>query len=122
MRPAEWVITLSEFVERVYLPWVGKHKRPSTYKGYWNVWEDHLKPLCGREWLKNTQTYIVQGWLTEISKAGELSCNSLWHSKSVVSGIFTLAKQLDYFQGENPARDTAIDPGAAEPRKHRPIR
>jgi hypothetical protein len=33
----------------------------------------------------------------------------------VVSAIFTLAKQLDYFQGENPARDTATNPDAAEP-------
>src|SRR5205823_11759344 len=37
--------------------------------------------------------------------------------KSVVSAIFTLAKQQDYFQNENPARDTAINPGAAEARE-----
>ena len=36
-----------------------------------------------------------------------LSRNSLRHIKSIVSGIFTLAKQQDYFRGENPARDTA---------------
>jgi integrase len=34
--------------------------------------------------------------------------------KSTISGIFTLAKQQDYFQAENPARDTKIDPRAAE--------
>lgn len=39
------------------------------------------------------------------------------HIKSVVSGIFTLAKQQDYFQGENPVRDTAINPGATEPQE-----
>jgi integrase len=115
--PAERILTLSDFVERVYLPWVEQHKRPSTHKGYKDIWEDHLKPLGGQEWLKNTRTYIVQGWLTEIGKTGELGRNSLRHVKSVISGIFTLAKQLDYFQGENPARDTAIDPGAAEPQE-----
>ena len=34
-----------------------------------------------------------------------------------MSAIFTLAKQQDYFQAENPARDTAINPGAAEPQE-----
>jgi integrase len=34
-----------------------------------------------------------------------------------VSGIFTLAKQQDYFQGENPARDTSINPKATEPQE-----
>lgn len=113
--PAERVITICDFVDRVYLPWIEQHKRPSTHKGYKDIWKAHLKPLCGREWLKNTRTYTVQGWLNEIGREGKLSRNSLMHIKSAISGIFTLAKQLDYFRGENPARDTAIDPGAAEP-------
>jgi len=115
--PAERIVTICDFVERVYLPWVEMHKRPSTVKGYRDVWQNHLKPLCGGVWLKNTRTFRVQGWLSEIGKAGTLSRNSLRHIKSVISGIFTLAKQQDYFQGENPARDTAIDPGAAETRE-----
>lgn len=115
--PAERIVTIGDFVERVYLPWIEQHKRPSTAKGYRDIWEDHLKPFCAGVWLKDTRTYHVQGWLNEISGEGKLSRNSLKHIKSVVSGIFTLAKQLDYFQGENPARNTAIDPGAAEPQE-----
>ena len=67
-------------------------------------------------WLKDARTYHVQGWLNQIG-AGKLSRNTLKHVKSVVSGIFTLAKQQDYFQGENPARDSAINPKAAEPQE-----
>jgi hypothetical protein len=48
---------------------------------------------------------------------GSVSRNTLKHIKSVVSAIFTLAKQQDYFHAENPARDTAINPGAAEPQE-----
>lgn len=66
--------------------------------------------------MKDTRTYHVQGWLNQIG-AGKLSRNTLKHVKSVVSGIFTLAKQQDYFQGENPARDSAINPKAAEPQE-----
>jgi hypothetical protein len=58
----------------------------------------------------------VQGWLNTIG-AGGLSRNTLKHIKSVISAIFTLAKQQDYFQGENPARDTAVNPGAPEPQE-----
>ena len=100
----------------MFLPWTEEHKRPSTAKGYRDIWEDHLKPLCEQIWLKDTRTYHVQGWLNQIGK-GALSRNTLKHVKSVISGIFTLAKQQDYFQGENPARDSAVNPKAAEPQE-----
>jgi integrase len=114
--PADRILTISDFVERVYLPWVEMYKRPSTVKGYRDIWEDHFKPLCGQVWLKEARTYHVQGWLNQIA-AAKLSRNTLKHIKSTISGIFTLAKQQDYFQGENPARDTAIDPRASEPQE-----
>jgi len=100
----------------VYLPWTQDHKRPSTAKGYKDIWEDHLKLLCEQVWLKDTRTYHVQSWLNQIGVA-KLSRNTLKHIKSVISGIFTLAKQQDYFQGENPTRDAAVNPRAAEARE-----
>jgi integrase len=114
--PAERIVTIGDFVEKVYLPWITEHKRPSTSKGYRDIWEDHLQPSCSAAWLKDTRTYHVQSWLNQIGKA-KLSRNTLKHVKSVISGIFTLAKQQDYFQGENPARDSAINPKAAEPQE-----
>src|SRR3954452_2656113 len=96
--PAERIVTIGDFVERVYLPWIKEHKRPSTAKGYRDIWEDHLEPLAGAVWLKDARTYHVQGWLNQIG-AGKLSRNTLKHVKSVVSAIFTLAKQQDYVQG-----------------------
>jgi len=112
--PAERIVTLGDFVENVYLPWIKQNKRPSTEKGYRDIWEGHLEPLCAKVWLKNVRTFHAQNWMNEIAKKG-LSRNTLKHVKSVISAIFTLAKQLDYFQGENPARGAAINPAAAEP-------
>jgi len=114
--PAERIVTIGDFVERVYLPWIEEHKRPSTAKGYRDIWEDHLKLPSEQVWLKDTRTYHVQSWLNQIG-AARLSRNTLKHIKSVVSGIFTLAKQQDYFQAENPARDSAVNPKAAEPKE-----
>jgi len=111
--PADRIVTVGDFLERIYLPWIDQHKRPSTAKSYRDIWEDHLKPLAEKVWLRDTRTFHVQHWLDQIGK-GTLSRNTLKHIKSVVSGIFTLAKQQDYFQGENPARDTAINPKAAD--------
>jgi hypothetical protein len=99
--PAERIVTIGDFVERVYLPWTEEHKRPSTAKGYRDIWEDHLKPLSALVWLRDTRTYHVQRWLNQIGGAN-LSRNTLKHVKSVVSAIFTLAKQQDYFQGGEP--------------------
>jgi integrase len=62
-------------------------------------------------------TFHVQQWLNDISRTSNLSRNSLRRIKSAISGIFSQAKRLDYFEGENPARDTAIDPRAAEPQE-----
>lgn len=112
--PAERITTLGDFVENVYLPHIKGHKRPSTAKGYEDIWEDHLKPLCADVWMKNVRTFHVQNWLNAIG-AKKLSRNSLKHIKSVISAIFKLAKQQDYFNGENPAKDTAVNPSAAEP-------
>ncbi len=114
--PAERIVTIGDFVERVYLPWTTEHKRPSTVKGYRDIWGVHLKPLCALVWLKEARTYHVQGWLNQIG-AGKLSRNTLKHVKSVISGIFTLAKQQYYFQGENPAHNSAVNPKAAEPQE-----
>ena len=112
--PAERIVTIGDFVEQVYLKSVEQHKRPSTSKSYRDIWKDHLKPLCGNFWLKDTRTYHVQGWLNQIGNS-KLSRNTLKHIKSVISGIFKLAKQQNYFDRENPARDTVINPKAAEP-------
>ncbi len=121
--PAERIATIGDFVERVYMPWIERYQRPSTLKGYRQVWKQHLRiakagpgePSCEKLWLKNTQTHHVQSWLNAIAKSGTLSRNSLKRIQSTLSGIFSLAKQLGYFDGVNPAQDTRVDPTAAEP-------
>jgi hypothetical protein len=85
--PADRIVTVGDFVERIYLPWIDQHKRPSTAKSYRDIWEDHLKPLAERVWLRDTRTFHVQGWLDQIGK-GALSRNTLKHIKSVCQRYF----------------------------------
>jgi len=37
-------MTLTQFVENIYLPFVQAHKRISTFHGYRNMWKAYLKP------------------------------------------------------------------------------
>jgi integrase len=113
----EHVVTLGEFVERVYFPRIEEHRRPSTLKGYLDIWQNHLMARCGTAWLKDVRTYHVQQWLDDIGHPGALGKRSLQHIKCSLSGIFKLAKQQGYFVGENPVRDTAISPSAREPQE-----
>ena len=82
--------------------------RPSTVKGYRDLWNNHLKARSVGLWMREIRTCDVQRILDDIAKPGTLSSNSLRHIKSHISAIFSYAKQQGYFDGENPARNTAI--------------
>lgn len=89
----ERVLTIGDFVKRVYFPHIEQYKRPSTLKGYRDIWENHVKARCADDWLKDVRTFHVQGWLDSISGPKALSRNSLKHIKTFLSGVFKLAKQ-----------------------------
>lgn len=113
--PPEHSLSLADFVESVYLPWVKQNRRPSTCKNCRGVWNDHLQPVSqhDRTILRQTRTFTVQKWLNQIAKE-DLSRNSLMRIKSTISGMFTLAKQLGYFDGVNPVQGTCVNPHARE--------
>jgi integrase len=113
----ENVVKLGDFVERVYFPRIEQHMRPSTLKGYRDIWFLHLKPRCANAWMKDVRTYHVQQWLDDIAHPGILGKRTLQHIKCSLSAIFKLAKQQGYFVGESPVRDTAIAPSAKQPQE-----
>ena len=98
------------------MPWVRETKKPSTHKGYNDIWEQHLNAVGSNERgnLKDLRTFTVQRWLNQIGQ-GKLSRNSLKRIQSVLSGIFKRAKRLGYYDGVNPVQDTAVNPHAAPP-------
>ncbi len=109
-RTPETAVSLVDFVERIYLPRMEQQKRPSTVKGYRDIWANHLKSRSAGLWMREIRTCDIQRILDDIARPGMLSGNSLRHIKSQISGIFSYAKQQGYFDGENPARNTAIPP------------
>lgn len=116
-RNPDRVLTIRDFVEGVYFPHIEQHKRPSTLRGYREIWRNHAKARCAGDWLKDVRTFHVQSWLDSIASSATLSRNTLKHIKTFVSGVFKLAKQQGYYSGENPARDTATSPTASAPQE-----
>ena len=41
--PPEYVTTITEFVESVYLPWAQANRRAPTLNGYRKIWKKHLR-------------------------------------------------------------------------------
>ena len=101
-------MTLDRFVEHTYLPHVAAQKRPSTYRGYKNLWKVSLKPWCGRIRLREFRTCDGERLLAEIAQKGQPSRNTLKHIKSLLSGIFKHAKRLGILNGTNPIQDVSI--------------
>ena len=113
--PAEHNISVSDFFENIYISWMKENRRPSTYRNCRDVWKNHVRAVTTRErsGLKHIRTFTVQSWLNRIGTEN-LSRNSLNRIKSTLSGAFTLAKQLGYFDGVNPVQGTSVNPRARE--------
>jgi hypothetical protein len=80
-------MTLHEFVDCSYLPWVESERRASTSKGYWELWKNHMAARIGRlpcgklrstvlvslGKLSEAERELLQGYLRD--RIAELSAN-----------------------------------------------
>ena len=102
------VMKLGQFVDTVYLPYVDTNRKPSTAKGYKQMWNDYLKAHCEDAWLKEVEPCNVQDWLQTIAKQNRLSKTTLAHVKHLLGGVFTFAVVNGYFKGINPVTPVEI--------------
>lgn len=114
IRP-ECTVTLADFIENTHLPIVKANRRASTYRGYKQVWENHIKPLARSCSLKNVICADVQSWFDEIGQE-KLAKNTLSRMRSFLSGVFKNAHRLGFFAASNPARDVFLNPHATKPK------
>jgi integrase len=111
---SESSMTLMEFVERIYLPYI-EEKRASTKKGYEEIWRNHIRDRVGHIQLREFRTVDASRMLKAIANENDLSKTTLQHIKSVLSGIFTHAKNEGAFDGANPVQEARIPTNAREP-------
>jgi len=113
-QPRSGNITVVDFVEKTYLPWVRETKRPATANGYEKIWNAHLKAHFGNRKLAEYRTHHAHDLLSKLVKG--MGRNSLHHVRSVMSGIFKLAKNKGRV-AVNPIHDAAPDREPKAPKK-----
>lgn len=107
-------MSLREFVEKVYLPYC-EELRASTRKGYEEIWTNHISDRVGHIRVREFRTVDASKMLRAIGEECDLSKTTLQHIKSVLSGIFSHAKNEGAFDGVNPVQDARIPRNAREP-------
>ena len=125
------VTTIGDFCDRVYFPFLDEYKRPSTVRGYKQIWKGCLKERCHSLWMREIKTHHVQTWLEEIARECRkyrgreytLSKTTLRHVKHFLSGLFRYAAQQEYLDSgrANPVTAAGIPasaPAAAEGRAY----
>ena len=91
----EQVVTIFDFVETIYLPWVREQKRASTQNGYQKIWDRHLREHFGQTLLRDYTPGIATRFLTELAQRG-MGMNAVSHVRALMSGIFKHAAALEY--------------------------
>lgn len=99
--------SIVQFVEESYLPHVETRKRPSTYRGYKNMWSCYLKSRIDAP-LRNFRTVDGEQLLEQIARDDDLSVTTLAHVKSFLSGVFRYARRQGILNSENPMRDVVL--------------
>ena len=104
----ESTLALERFVEQTYLPYIQSQRRPSTYKSYKELWENHVERRCGATRLREFRTCDGERLLADIARQHNLSRSTLRHIKTLLSGIFKQAKRLGVLNGVNPMQDVSV--------------
>src|SRR6267378_3417278 len=107
-------LTLALFVNEYYDPYSRENFKPSTVHGYSKLWRDVLCPQVGEIRLRDFKTVDAANTLSYFAGKG-WGRRSLQHAKSLLSGIFTYAKNLGVLDGVNPVQGTIIPRKAAAP-------
>jgi len=90
--PASYVaIRLGEFAEGVYFPHLETKRRPSTLRGYKQMWNRYLKPRCANLVMHDAETRTLQALIDAISAEDKLSPQTMAHIKHLVGGMFHFA-------------------------------
>src|SRR5579862_7017186 len=104
-------ISVRDFTENTYLPFVKGEKRASTYKGYRDIWNVHLEPRIGNLRMRDVKTPVIYRTLQSIAFERDLTSTTLGHIKAMMSGLFRYAINVGAYEGSNPVRDAELPKG-----------
>jgi len=109
-------VTLDQLIEHIFLPYVDQEKRPSTAKGYRQLWRRYIRPLALNVRVRDFRTFDGNRLLRAIVAQHDLSKATVQHVKTMLSAAFTYAKNEGLFDGVNPMYGVIL-PKAREPKE-----
>ena len=112
---AEGGLTVSEFSERYFLPFIKANKKPATHKFYKDLFENHFRDRVGYVRLRDFTTRHAQEVLDASSS---LTHASVMRIKTGLSATFRYAIRLGFILGANPARESAAEGQRSDPQLH----
>ena len=98
-------LTVVEFWDNTYLPFITNNLKPSTLQGYQQIWNQHLKAHFGTTPLNSYRTPMMSNFLTNLAKT--LRPRTLNHIKWFSSAIFAHAVATGECE-TNPIRDAKV--------------
>jgi integrase len=104
---ARSTMTLAQFVEGHYLPYVERELKPATYDGYRKLWQQRLKAPAGNVVLRDFTTKKAHDVLSDLRDNG-LGRRSIYHARALLSGIFSHAINLGVLNGQNPVSEVKL--------------
>jgi integrase len=105
----ERLLTLGDFVARVWTPHVESHWAKSTQEHYGYYWTHILSPRCSGELLRDFSVVKGKRLLDGIARDHPTMCKAtLRRLKSQMSGILRLAIELEYRPAPNPMREISL--------------
>jgi integrase len=100
-------MSVVEFWDKTYLPYVSAQKSPSTKNGYENMWARYLKDRMEIP-IRDFRTVDCERLLESIVVKYDVSSTTLKHVKHLMSGIFRYAARTGVLNGVNPIQAACI--------------
>jgi len=116
VRP-ESTLTVAEFAESHWLPWVRENCKPSTLAGHTTTLNLYLAPYLQNITLRDFRTVDACNLFAEIHRRHGIGRTTLHHCKSRLSSIFSLARNQGALDAPNPIEGAMIPKKAAAPEK-----
>lgn len=104
----ESTLSVAGYGKNYWLPWTEENCKPSTaygYKKFFNAW---LEPRLRKVTLRDFRTVDAADILADLHHLTGCGKNMLKHAKSILSGIFTVARNTGVFDAPNPVQGTII--------------
>lgn len=98
-------LTVVEFWDKTYLPFITDNLKASTVQGYTQIWNQHLKDHFGQMTLREYRKGLGSQFLTNLAKT--YRPYTVKHIKFLASAIFAHAANLDYIE-LNPWHDCRV--------------